>query len=154
MTLRIKHILLTYVIAVLLAACNSGSPSAKPATDVFHDWSLEVFPALPDTVDGCSASYTYDTTALDSNYLLVTNLEDLAMIRVAGKTIYLQKDERQSSRSRDSTTVEIYSTRYWEISVTTKEVRQSDEISVEKGSLQVEHNGVKKRFRIHGVAGC
>ena len=154
MATRVRHILLSCGTIALLAACGSGSPSAKPGDDVFHNWSLEVFPTLPDTIDGCSASYSYDTTALDSNYLLVTNLEDLAMIRVAGKAIYLQKDKRQSHRSRDSTSVDIYSSPYWEISVTTKEVRQSDEISVEKGSLQVEHNGVKKRFRIHGVAGC
>jgi hypothetical protein len=73
-----------YLIAFLLAfAGRSYSQNGSPI-------KLDYFAQLPKQIDGCSGLYTNDTTPLNKKkYLIITNLQDFAQIKVGGRKMDL-----------------------------------------------------------------
>jgi hypothetical protein len=135
------------VLLTCLLTCP-GSPQQAPRIE------LNYFPAIPKVIDGCAGVYTYDSTSLKKEkYILITNLQKLAMIRVGGKTISLQ--QVSNSQPAKLTHKDVYKGSNFTIIVILKEVRQTgDEQTYETGTIEIKYGGTDVIYKIHGESGC
>jgi len=141
-----------YYILVLFAgllACQAKAQ--KPPTPALQ---LSYFASIPDSIDGCMGAYTYDTASLKKErYILITNLQTLAMIRVDGKIIYLH--QISNSQPGKDTNRDVYKGSGYTVIVIVKDVKQtSDEVTYETGTIEVKYGAVDIVYKIHGTAGC
>jgi len=114
---------------------------------------LDYFTQIPKEIDGCTGLYTSDSISMkDKKYLIVTNLQDFAQIKIAGKRINL-KLESQKQLSKNSYQ-SIYIGSGYKVVLTTKTIKQIDELSEEKGTLEISNKESKRTITIHGKSGC
>ena len=138
-------------ISILIACILSPDARSQQDNQPFH---LSYFKGIPKVIDGCGGTYTYDTTSLKKEkYILITNIQELAIIRVNGKEISLHRTG--NSQPAKDTNRDVYSGNGYEIIVILKEVRQSsDEETYEKGTLEIRYGKDRILYKIHGTAGC
>lgn len=157
---------------LLLAACTnrqSPSPPEKgmaPAADSPTTQAPAValpdtkfrpgfFTSFPDTIDGCSSYFTYDTTAMEKgSYIFLSNYSDLALIKVGGKDIYLHKDPKESRNRGEEEGRDVYRGEGYTITLDMKKIRSIEEVIYYTGSLRITGNGIDVQYRVHGEAGC
>src|SRR5215469_16157193 len=114
---------------------------------------LDFFNKIPFQIDGCSGLYTYDSTSLKKKkYIVVTDLQETAFINVDGKQITL-KLIKNVEFSKDSYRT-IYKGSGYTIVLTTKTLKQSDEVWIEGGTLEISKGQNKVTIKIHGESGC
>jgi len=115
---------------------------------------LDYFAAIPSEIDGCSETYTYTTASLKKGkYIFISDMQELAMIRVKGKIIHLKKVSETQPSSK--TYKNIYKGEGYTVITLMKEVRpEGDEGGYNKGTLEVRFGGATITLVIHGVAGC
>ena len=98
---------------------------------------MEFFNKIPSEIDGCSGLYTFDTTAIkNEKYIIITDLQDFAFIKVQGRQIKLKlfKNIELSQLKHKA----IYKGEGYTITLTTKSSKQIDtELSLDNGSLEV-----------------
>jgi hypothetical protein len=173
--LRYKYQLVFSLVALLLLAACSDSEQKTPAapgdiparaTDsttveaplaAQHDTAFRpgFFPSFPDTLNGCSSYFTYDTTAMENGkYIFLTNYGDLALIRVDGKDIYLHKDRQESKPPAEDESRDVYRGEGYTVVLETRRIKTTDEVSYYTGILHITGHAVNVRFRVHGEAGC
>jgi hypothetical protein len=117
------------------------------------DVQLTFFNKLPPEIDGCGGFYTYDTTSLKKEkYLFVTDLQKLAFMMVDGKKISLKLAGHSLIQKK------IYKVTYsgsgYTVILTTTSVRESDEVWLEKGTVEITKGEQKIIIKIHGESGC
>lgn len=115
---------------------------------------LEFFDKIPLEIDGCSGLYTYDTTLIKKEkYIIITDLQDLAFIKVQGRQIKLKFFK--NIELQQSTYKAIYKGEGYTITLTTSTVKQIDtELSLENGKLEILKGTSKLSVKIHGKSGC
>lgn len=128
-----------------------GTGYAQPAVAPVK---LSYFVTTPAVIDGCEGDYTYDTTALQAKkYIFITNVQDLGLIRVNGKTISLHRVSH--SQPADKMYKEIYKGSGYTIIIITREGHPSgDEGNFESGSLELKYGTEDIIYKIHGSSGC
>lgn len=115
---------------------------------------LDFFPA-PAIVDGCSATFTYDTCKKNNGkYLFVSDYGDNNFIKIKGKQIRLKKDTAESKEINETNYIDVYRGGGYKVILKLKIVKQYDEAADYKGTLQVTGNKAESTFKIHGVGGC
>ena len=118
-------------------------------------FKLGYFASLPDTLDGCSESYCYDKAAsLDKNFIFVGNLQDLGLIKIDGKVIYLKKDTIDSKQINQTKFREVYKGQGWKIILILTTIRQIDEVSTDQGTMEIIYHSYKQIIKIKGNSGC
>jgi hypothetical protein len=114
-----------------------------------------VFASFPDTLRGCSSYFTYDTLEVKTgHYIFLTNYQQLAMIRVDSKEIYLHKDRSKSKQPAEDKWIDVYTGEGYTVVLETKRVRSVDEVSYYTGSLRITNDRVDVLFHVHGEGGC
>ena len=115
---------------------------------------MEFFNKIPSEIDGCSGLYTFDTTSIKKEkYIIITDLQDFAFIKVQGRQIKLKlfKIIELSQLKHKA----IYKGEGYTITLTTKSSKQIDtELSLDNGSLEVLKGTFKLSIKIHGESGC
>jgi hypothetical protein len=159
---------------LLLAACSGSEQKAAtippaqpaPATDSLaveapaaprRDTSFTpgFFASFPDTLYGCSSYFTYDSLKVETgNYIFLTNYQELALLRVAGKDLYLHKDPAASSRPAEDRAIDVYRGGGYTVVLETQRVKSVDEVSYYTGELRITGHRVDVRYRVHGEGGC
>jgi hypothetical protein len=138
--------ILSFVFTTLLTSLNAQQNNAPI--------KLDFFKSIPKVIDGFSCIYTYDTTSLKKErYVFISNIQDLGLIKVNGKTISLKMvSNKQVSKVSWKY---VFKGSGYTITLTTKQVKQTvEEVSLESGTLEV-INGVNKLIiKIHGESGC
>jgi hypothetical protein len=114
---------------------------------------LDFFTSIPSVIDGCMGAYTYDTATLKSEkYIIITNLQDLAIIKVSGNEISLK---RTSNVKIGNTFKDIYKGHGYTVVLLVKDVKQTgDEGALETGKLVITYEECTIEINIHGEAGC
>ena len=115
---------------------------------------LSYFTNIPKVIDGCMEAYTHDTTSLKKKkYILLTNMQELAMIHVNGKTISLQKVS--STPPANHVYKDVYKGEGYTVIVIVKEIKEvGDEGSYMKGTVEIKFGSFDFTLKIHGTAGC
>jgi hypothetical protein len=115
---------------------------------------LDFFSKIPSAIDGCSGLYTYDTILTKKKkYIIVTDLQELAFIRINGKEIKLTRISNKELPKQ--TYVSKYSGDGYTVILTTKTGKQTgDEVYSETGSIEVIKGTEKIMIKIHGESGC
>jgi hypothetical protein len=115
---------------------------------------LDFFNKIPSQIDGCSGLYTYDSTSLEKEkYIIVTDLQETAFIRVGGKQITLKRTSN-TELSKDSHR-SVYKGMGYTLVLTKKTLKQSgDEVWIEGGSVEISQGQTKVTIKIHGESGC
>src|SRR5882757_11228082 len=110
-----KHLIAacTFCLLSLSGRTQSAQPSLK----------LDFFSSIPSVIDGCEGDYTYDTTSLKKKrYILITNIQELAIIKVNGKEISLKRISEDQIAKK--TTRTIYKGSGYTVILTTREGKQ------------------------------
>ena len=115
---------------------------------------LDFFNKVPSEIDGCSGLYTYDSTSLKSKkYIIITDLQETAFIKVDGKQITLKRISNSELSKNSYKTV--YKGSGYTVVLTTKILKQSgDEVWIEGGSVEISKGQTKVIIKIHGESGC
>jgi hypothetical protein len=118
-----------------------------------ESFKLDFFTSIPGIIDGCMGAYTYDTAALKSDrYVIITNLQDLAIIKVKGKEISLK---RISNVKTGNTYKDVYKGQGYTVILIVRDVKQiGDEGSLETGKLVITYEQSTIEINIRGEAGC
>lgn len=124
-----------------------------PPTDTA--FTLDYFPAVPDTINGCGDTYTFDTTAIARDkYIFLSNLTDFAIIRVKGVNIYLNRDSLASKEISEGSFITIFKGNGYKAILKAQKIKSYDEGGLYKGTLQITGDKVKAIFKVHGESGC
>lgn len=139
--------LIAACIFCLLSMASRTQPAQPPL-------KLDFFTSIPKVIDGCEADYTYDTTSLKKKrYILITNMQELAIIKVKGREISLKRISEDQIAKK--TTRTIYKGSGYTVILTTKEGKQIGyEDALDAGSLEIIFGQFKAKIAIHGHVGC
>jgi hypothetical protein len=118
-------------------------------------FKLDFFKSIPDTISGCGDYFTYDTTKVaDDKYIFLSNLTEFAIIRIKGRVIYLNKDNKQSRELSKDSYIEVFKTKGYKAILRVKKLKTYDEGGFYKGTLEMISDPIRAIFKVHGEAGC
>ena len=158
----IMKILSVVMLSLLFAYCNNAGDQKKTSDAATLAASMDSsqltltyfgLQDIPDSLSGCAEGYAFDTVMLAQNrFILFTDLSRNAIIKINNQRIFLQIDHREVNDKEVSATL---SGQGYTIKLKTKKVKQlDDEFFLEDAVIEVEKNGVKKVFTLHGNSGC
>jgi hypothetical protein len=156
---------------IIFIACNENSRTTKvgksdslPKNDTVKNEvatkknsypELDFFQSIPDTIEGCSELFTYDTTKMDRNaYIFASNLTSFAIIRIKGKYIYLNKNRQASRNLSDSSYIEVFEGNGYKAVLTVAKITGYDEGGFYKGTLEIAKGEMRNVLKVHGTSGC
>jgi hypothetical protein len=117
--------------------------------------NLDYFTSFPDIIDGCSSYFTYDSIKIESKkYIFLSDFADLALIKIAGKELYLYRDSLESKELSERRTIEVFKGGGFKAILNTKIVKTIDELNYYTGTLEVVGDKFKVRYKVHGEGGC
>ena len=117
-------------------------------------FKLDLF-AAPQSIDGCSETFTYDTCKPDNyRYVFVSDYGTNHFIKIKGKQIRLTKDSKASNENNDKNYISVYHGGGYKVTLKLKVVEQYEEAAMYKGTIQITGNKINATFKIHGVGGC
>ena len=147
MTINIKRLFFISIIFFAFATVSNAQQKDQLL-------KLDFFNKIPSAIDGCSGLFTYDTTSLkNKKYIIITDLQELAFIKVNGKQIMLKKI--QNKQLTKMTFKTIYKGDGYTIILTTTTGKQLDiESSLDIGTLEILKESYKLLIKIHGQSGC
>lgn len=118
-------------------------------------FTLDVFKAVPDTIDGCGEYFTYDTSKVESNeYVFLSNLSEFAIIKIRGKDIYLNRDTTESKEINEKSYEAVYKGQGYKAILKVKQTRTYDEGGFYSGTLEIIGDKKRATFKVHGETGC
>ena len=134
------------IICFLVIEPSFSQPGQTPV-------KLEFITQIPPVLTGCLGLYTYDTTSLQrKSYIMVSNLQELAFIKVGGHEIKLaEENHKKLSNSMFRIT---YKAGEYIVILITKTGNEVGAMSTERGTIEVIKGNTRKVFKIHGEAGC
>lgn len=126
-----------------------------PVTPVFTGPRLEFLKSIPSSVDGCGEFFTYDTCNItDEKYIFLSDMGDMAVIRIKGKDIQLKKNTRESKQLNAISSVEVYYAVGYKVILRKKEEKVVDAYYTYSGTLQIISKKIKTTFKVRGEGGC
>lgn len=129
--------------------------SVKTKTAGTAGFKLDFFTAIPGDIDGCGEFFTYDTcTVDDQHYIFLSDMGDMAIIRIRGKDVQLKKNKKQSKVINDRISVDVYNGGGYKVTLRKKEEKMVDELYEYTGTLQVTGKKLKVTYKVHGEGGC
>lgn len=118
-------------------------------------FKLDFFTSIPGDIDGCGEFFTYDTcTVDDQHYIFLSDLDDMAIIRINGKDVQLKKSKTQSKVINDHISVDVYNGGGYKVTLRKKEEKMVDELYEYTGTLKVTGRKIKVTYKVHGEGGC
>lgn len=121
---------------------------------------LDFFNGLPPEIDGCMETCTYDTntTADSAKVIYVSNLQDLAFIKINGNVIRMQKDTLNSKMVNSKEGTDVYTGKEYR-SILKYYITKDDEETTEsfefKGNLQIlKNDSIRLNIKVKGFGGC
>ena len=142
---------------------NNTQPLLRPITSrdsispTVTNLQLEFFKDIPDSMQGCGTAYTYDTINIDNNkknsYLFFSDFF-IAVIKLNGKDIYLQKDTINSKELTKKTSRLVFKGNGYIITLFIKKIKEIEEASREEGTMEISNDKLKRTYHIHGISGC
>ena len=88
---------------------NTTNTATATTTAKAPNALLDFIKSIPGSVDGCGEFFTYDSLKLkDEKYIFLSDMGDMAMIRIKGKDIVLKKSTRESKQINAISSVEVY----------------------------------------------
>lgn len=152
----IQSVKILFAIAITgwLFGCSNSSKSGSEEKEG-RKISLDYFQSIPDTIDGCSELYTYDTTDYKTRrYIFVSNVSEFGIIQIDGKLIYLKVIPDESKETSNDEFVSVFANDNYKVVLKTKKLTSSDEVSFNKGELRITRKKTDVVFKVHGESGC
>lgn len=115
---------------------------------------LELLDGIPEQIDGCARLYTYDSIPLQAQqYLFVSNLQELAFVKINGRQIMLERlEQEQLSGGAYRYT---YEGGGYKVILHIKAAKQTgEEVFYDTGTLEVWQEEKKVSVEVHGESGC
>src|SRR6476659_3449111 len=110
--------LLTFFFTLCMFCFSARAQQGKNAI------KLEYFTSIPKVIDGCSGTYTYDTTSLKrGKFIFISNIQNLGLIKINGKTISLKMISHQQTSKH--IWKQVFRGNGYTITLTTKEIKQT-----------------------------
>lgn len=171
---RLVAVLLTFLVFIHCSSCDpahetppkSGSTKNKtakkdstkkekvsmPNTD---GPKLDFIKSIPGSADGCGEFFTYDSLKLkDEKYIFLSDMGDLAVIRIKGKDINLKKNKRESKQINAINSIEVYYAVGYKVVLRKKEEKVVDNYYEYSGTLQIIGKKIKVTYKVRGEGGC
>jgi hypothetical protein len=139
------------------AVSTKTKPDQKEKANTVNKagFKLDFFTAIPDDIDGCGEYFTYDTCTIDDlHYIFLSDMGDMAIIRIKGKDVHLKKSNKQSKVINGLTSVNVYFGGGYKVTLRKKEEKMTDELYEYTGSLQISSKKIKVTYKVHGEGGC
>ena len=140
-----------------VACSHSQKDSKRAGNQSFGDSSLHLaaFSSVPDTLEGCSGTYTFDTLDLKKgDKIFLTKLSEFAIIRIGKKDIYLKYDSLDSREINEKTQKEVFKGYGYTAILITRVDKVVDETFESSGTLEIIGNKRRIKIKVHGIAGC
>lgn len=116
---------------------------------------LDFLKSIPGSVDGCGEFFTYDTCKIsEEKYIFLSDMGDMAMIRIKGKDIILKKNARESKQLNAISSVEVYYAVGYKVVLRKKEEKEVDRFYEYSGTLQITGKKIKTTIKVRGEGGC
>lgn len=116
---------------------------------------LDFIKSIPGSVDGCGEFFTYDSLKLkDEKYIFLSDMGDMAMIRIKGKDIVLKKSTRESKQINAISAVEVYYAVGYKVVLRKKEEKEVDRFYEYSGTIQITGKKMKTTIKVRGEGGC
>jgi hypothetical protein len=140
---------------------NSTTKTAKKekastiSTTGYTGLRPEFIKSIPGSIDGCGEFFTFDSCKLsDEKYIFLSDMGDLAIIRIKGKDIQLKKSTIESKQLNAISSVDVYYAVGYRVVLRKKEVKVQDELTTYSGTLQITSKKIKTTFKVRGEGGC
>ena len=115
----------------------------------------EFIKSIPGSIDGCGEFFTFDSCKLsDEKYIFLSDMGDLAIIRIKGKDIQLKKSTIESKQLNAIKSVDVYYAVGYKVVLRKKEEKVVDELTTYSGTLQITSKKIKITFKVRGEGGC
>jgi len=126
---------------------------ALPAFAMAQSIRLDYITKVPKKIQECGAMYTYDTTGLQKKkYILLADFQNLGMISINGRLIsLLLKDSKLSDKKMNVAT---YTGGGYTVITTLSTSRQTKQVDLEAGTLEIIKGREKISIKIHGQSAC
>src|SRR5258705_8637226 len=91
-------------------------------------FKLDLFDAIPDTINECGEYFTHDTIAVTSErYIFLSNFTEFAIIKINGKNIYLKKDTIESKIINNKSYIAVYKSQDYKAVLKVNKTKSYDE---------------------------
>ncbi len=162
-----SKLLIGFLLCNLLVACNETNTQKNQYNDSIaankqaaEEVPWEAFPIpgyfenIPDTIDGCSGVFATSEAAFNQKqFIFISNLQGLGMIKLNGEIVYLQM------KSRTEGPGDAYKEEYEGNGLTiiidiTKVGVTGDELNSNEGSFTLRRGNETKVMQLFGETGC
>lgn len=135
---------------------NKEKAKATTATKAVAPKSrLDFIQSIPGSIDGCGEFFTYDSVKLsDEKYIFLSDMGEMAIIRIKGKDVQLKKSNRESKQINATNSVEVYYAVGYKVVLKKKEVKMVDQLYEYTGTLQITGKKLKVTYKVRGEGGC
>lgn len=135
---------------------NTKTPKKeKASTPPSTGLKPEFIKSIPGSIDGCGEFFTYDTCKLsEEKYIFLSDMGDMAIIRIKGKDIQLKKSTLESKQLNAIKSVDVYYAVGYKVVLRKKEEKVVDELTTYSGTLQIISKKIKTTFKVRGEGGC
>jgi hypothetical protein len=134
---------------------NTPSKEKVAGTTKADGPKLDFLKSIPGSVDGCGEFFTYDSCKLkDEKYIFLSDMGEMATIRIKGKDIILKKSARESKQINVINSVEVYYAVGYKVVLRKKEEKVVDNYYEYSGTLQISGKKIKATFKVRGEGGC
>ena len=114
-------------------------------------FKLDYFKTMPKKFGFQGDYYTYDTTKISNDkYIFISDLTDIAVMKINGKDIYLKSDTLNDKPRINDLFQESWKGNGYEVLLKSKVVNDKDEEIDCVGTLEVKTEKYKRIFKIHG----
>jgi hypothetical protein len=139
----------------LVSGCREDAKKPVVPQALVQQVQLETFDTMPGSIDGCGEYYTYDTSAFtNANLVFVSDMQDLAFIRIKGKDIELHAVRAPVEETGDKKYVSVYEGNGYKAVLSVEQTKVYDEGGYYKGTLQISYGGQTYIYKVHGETGC
>ncbi|MES2004416.1 MAG: hypothetical protein V4450_07835 [Bacteroidota bacterium] len=109
--------------------------------------------SIPDSLNGCSEQYAFDTTAFRlKKLMLFTDMNTTALLKINGRLLSFKITHNETKGKK---IILVFSGHGYTIQFTSTEIKQVDmEYWVRSGILEIRKENQKKIFRVLGYYGC
>jgi hypothetical protein len=116
---------------------------------------LDFIKSIPGSADGCGEFFTYDSIKLkDEKYIFLSDMGDLAVVRIKGKDINLKKNKRESKQLNAINSIEVYYAIGYKVVLRKKEEKVVNNYYEYSGTLQIAGKKIKVTYKVRGEGGC
>lgn len=130
---------------VVATTTTTGSTGLRP----------EFIKSIPGSIDGCGEFFTFDSCKLtDEKYIFLSDMGDLAIIRIKGKDIQLKKSTLESKQLNAISAVDVYYAVGYKVVLRKKEEKVANDLTTYSGTLQITSKKIKTTFKVRGEGGC